>query len=193
MYTWAQWFRCWSRSSAVNPQVTDATTQLLAVTFRQVQVIFPTTYRHRTLAGTKLYCLTTGIDRCEQLAPGREATPQPGIKLVSICRSYVLRGAPPRHINRRVHVKQNNNIFVKFINDYCLWPRCAAGTSPPRWVECAASRRPHHAFFWLPSQLVCWYSLCRPARRDGQAELTWAAGNMRRRSPIPVLTGLDVF
>ena len=33
---------------------------------------------------------------------------------------------------------------------------------------------------------------CIDPRRDGQAELTWMADNVQRRSPIPVLTGLGV-
>jgi len=47
----------------------------------RLTVTFPAAERHRPMTGTKLYCLVTGGQGCEQLAQSRyAATPRPGVK-----------------------------------------------------------------------------------------------------------------
>jgi len=57
---------------AVSPQVTMSHSpggRLLLLSARLV-ITFPAADHHRPLASTKLYCLVTEADRCEQLAQG---------------------------------------------------------------------------------------------------------------------------
>jgi len=55
---------------AVSPQVTVSHPPggRLPLLSAKPAVTFPATEHHRTLAGTKLYCLVTKAHRCEQLA-----------------------------------------------------------------------------------------------------------------------------
>ena len=57
---------------AVSPQVTISHPPggMLPLLSSRPAVTFPATEHHRPLAGTKLYCLVTEADRCEQLAQG---------------------------------------------------------------------------------------------------------------------------
>jgi len=65
-------------------------------------VTIPAAEHHRTLAGTKLYCLVTEAHRCEQLAQGCYADlPQVGFEPISPRpvdhKSNALTILPPRH------------------------------------------------------------------------------------------------
>ena len=59
----------WSRSSAISPQASEAGGRLPILSVR-LAVTSPDAERHRSLAGTKLYCLVTEAHVCKQLAQG---------------------------------------------------------------------------------------------------------------------------
>ena len=91
----------------VSPQVTIDHPPIgrLPLLSARSAVTFPAAKHHRSLAGTKLYCLVTEAHRCEQLAQGcYAALPRVGFEPTT-CRSQVQRSAvaPPRHLGCHTH------------------------------------------------------------------------------------------